>query len=115
MAVTDASFEGQVIIESAKKALDKAKEEGEGLVLWTGGSKLDQGNVGAADCWKDKARDEWKSQTVFLGKNKEVLDAELWAILKALEVALKILNEKDAPVTIFCDSQPALQAIQTGF
>lgn len=110
---TDAGFEGKVVIESPKRALEKAKEEGEGLILWTDGSKLDQGRVGAAVCWKDGARNQWKDQTVFLGKNKEVLDAELWAILKALEVALKMLNEKDAPVTIFCDSQPALRAIQS--
>lgn len=46
------------------------------------------------------------------GENKEVLDAELWAILKGLEIAIKILHERDAPVTIFCDSQKASKAIQ---
>ena len=49
---------------------------------------------------------------MFLGENKKVLDAELWAILKGLEIALKILHKKDAPVTIFCDSQKALKAIR---
>ena len=31
---------------------------------------------------------------------------------KILETALRVLNERDAPVTIFCDSQKALKAIQ---
>ena len=48
-----------------------------------------------------------------LRKNKEALDTELWAILKALEVALKVLDKKEAPVTIFCDSQRALRTIQS--
>ena len=110
---TVVEFEGQVVIESPKKALEKAKGDCRGLALWTDGSKLDQGNVGAAVCWKDKARNQWKEQSMFLGKNKEALDAELWAILKALEVALKVLAEKEAPVTIFCDSQKALRTIQS--
>lgn len=54
---------------------------------------------------------QWKEQSVFLGKNKKVLDAELWAILKGLEIALKILHKRDTPVTIFCDSQKALKVI----
>ena len=34
--------------------------------------------------------------------NKEILDAELWAIWKALEIALKeTTNTKDTPVTVF--------------
>lgn len=99
-----AKFEVQVVIEPTKDALEKAKRDCSKLVLWTDRSKLDQGNVGDAVCWK--------GQSVFLGKNQEVLDAGLWAILKGLEIAFKILQERDAPVTIFCDSQKALKAIQ---
>ena len=81
--------------------------------MWTDGSKLDQGNTGAAVCWKDKKLDRWKNKSVYLGKNKGILDAELWAILEALIVATKeTRNAKGTPITIFCDSQKALTAIQ---
>lgn len=72
-----AKFEGQVVIECPINALEKAKRDERGLVMWTDGSKLDQGNVGAAVCWKDETSNQWKEKSVFLGKNKEVLDAEL--------------------------------------
>ena len=54
-----------------------------------------------------------KTKAFFLGKNKEVLDAELSAILDVLKFATKeTRNAKDIPITIFCDSQKALIAIQ---
>ena len=51
------------------------------------------------------------------GKKKEILDgelyAELWAFSNALDIAVeKTLNAKDVPITIFCDSQKALRAIE---
>ena len=56
-------------------------------------------------------RDLRKEKRVFLGKNKEILDAELRATLSTLEIAAKKeLNSKDVPITIFCDSQKALRA-----
>lgn len=61
-----AKFEVQVVIEPTKDA-EKAKRDCRGLVLWTDGSKLDQGNVGAAVCWKEKISNQWKEQSVFLG------------------------------------------------
>lgn len=92
-------FTGDIVIECKKQALQEAKKYGAGLVLWTDGSKLDQ-----AVCWKDKKLDKWKDKSVFLGKNKEILDAELWAVLEALDIARKeTLNAKNAPLTILCD------------
>ena len=61
-------------------------------------------------CWREKALDLWKEKSVFLGKNKEILDAELWAISNAL--GMETLNAKDVPITIFCDSQKAVRAIE---
>lgn len=55
---------------------------------------------------------QWKEKSLFLGKNKELEDAELWAIFKGLEVASQVLNEGNAPVTIFSDSQKALRELQ---
>ena len=53
-------------------------------------------------CWRDRNLDQWKERTIFLGKNKEILDAELWTIWKALEIALKETgNTKDIPGDCF--------------
>ncbi len=76
---TGTCFEGKIIVENKKQALHEATKYRAGLVLWTDESKLDNGNTRAAVCWKDKS--------VFHGRNKEVLDAELWEILNALEIA----------------------------
>ena len=46
-----------------------------------------------------------------MGKNKEILDAELWAIWEALGIAEKITANFEVSVTIFSDSQRALKAI----
>lgn len=57
--------------------------------------------------------DQYKKKSVFLEKNKEILDAKLWIILKGLKIALKIMaNTKNILVTILCDSQKALQGIK---
>lgn len=109
----DFRFRGEIIIQHKKQALVEATRHRNGLVMWTDGSKLDQGNAGDAICWKTKRLDRWKDKSVFLGKNKEIIDAELWAILEALIVATKeIQNTRGAPITVFCDSQKGLIAIQ---
>lgn len=106
-------FTGEIVIQPKKDALKEAKKYRTGLVMWTDGSKLDHGRVGAAVCWREKTLDLWKEKSVFLGKNKEVLDAELWATSDALDTAAKeTLNTQNAPITIFCDSQEALRVIE---
>ena len=82
-----APFPGEIVIEKKEKAIKQAKKYQVGTVVWTDGSKLDTGNVGAAVTWRDKNLDEWKERSLFLGKNKEILDAELWATAMALEAA----------------------------
>lgn len=81
------------------------------MVLWTDGSKLEQSHIAAAVCWEDKTAGQWKEKGMFLGKYKEILDAELWAILEALDIAKKTTNIGNMPITIFCDLQRALKAI----
>ena len=75
-----------VIIEGKKKALEEAKQYHAGDIFWVDRSKLSQGNAGAAVCWKDKERDGWKNSSIFLGKNKEIIDAKLQAIAIGLEI-----------------------------
>lgn len=77
--------------------------------MWTVGSKLCQGNVGAAL----QNRNSWKDTSVFSGNNKEIFDAELWAIADALEITRKMtLNNHNTPMKVFSDSQEALTAIR---
>lgn len=80
--------------------------------MWVDGSKIDGGNVGATVCWKDRDLNSWK-KIVFLGKIKEILDAELWAIGNGLKNARKItLNTQNTPLTIFSDSREAFTEIR---
>lgn len=54
----------------------------------------------------------WEHKSVFPEKNKEIIDAELWAIAIGLETAGKlILNSHPTPVTIFSDSREALTSL----
>ena len=105
-------FEGKVIVEGKKQALHEATKYRASLVMWTDGSKLDNGNSGAAVCWRDKRLARWKQKSVFLGKNKEILDAEPWEISDGLDIAIQETSNANNTITIFCDSQKALQAIQ---
>ncbi len=101
-----------VIIEGKKKALEEAKKYRAGYVFWVDGSKLSRGNAGAAMCWKGKERDGWKNSSIFLGKNKEIIDAELWAIAIGLGTAEKvILYSHQTAITIFSDSREALTTL----
>lgn len=102
----------KIIIQHKKKALQEAKKDRTGLVFWTDGSKLEQGNTGAAVCSRDEKFDRWKNRTSYLGKNKEVLDVELWAISEALILATKETRNTKIPITVFCNSQKAFTAIQ---
>lgn len=50
------------------------------------GSKLDSRKAGAEVSWRHQQA--WKTQKVYKSTNKEVLDAGLYPIAEALEVAL---------------------------
>ncbi len=75
-----------------KEVMKKAKKDHQGLVFWAYGSKLDQGQAIFVVCWEDKSTTKWMEKSIFLGKNKEILDAKLWAILEALVIAAKMAN-----------------------
>lgn len=52
---------------------------------------------------------------MFLEKNKEVFDKEMWIILEALDIIRKIVNFKNTTITIFCNLQKVLKAIAFSF
>ena len=55
-------------------------------------------------------------KSIFLGGNKEIFDIDLWAILEALDITAKeTQNMTNALVTIFCNFQKALRAIEHPF
>ena len=95
--------------------MEEARKGNQGLVLQTNALKLNQDQTAAAVCWKDKSTSKWKERSIFLGKNKEILDAELWAILEALDIVEKIPAHPITLVTIFSDSQRTLRAIALPF
>lgn len=106
-------FQWTIIVQAKKNVINKARKYWPGLVMQTDGSKLYQGRVGAAVCWREKALDLQKDKGEFLGKNNEIVDIELWVIQLALDAILKeILDAKDTPVIIFYDSQKVLRVIR---
>ena len=73
--------------------------------VWTDGSRLEDGRVGAAWAWWQEG--EWRRDGSFLGTNKEVFDAEVYALLEAI----RLLNDREetgADYTVFSDSQAAI-------
>jgi ribonuclease HI len=105
-----------VLIESREKAEQTALSTNEPEIrcIWTDGSRDDLGNVGAAVAWKDGT--EWTGLKYRLGRNKEVLDAELFALLRATimigDQVEDMITEGVQKIIIFTDSQAALNRIQ---
>lgn len=63
-------------------------------------------------CWKNKKYKSQKNSSVFLGKNKKSVNAELWAISNGLDIARKTtLNCHQTPITVFSDSRKALTTL----
>jgi ribonuclease HI len=105
-----------VLIESRKKAEQTAASTNEPEIrcIWTDGSRDDLGNVGAAVAWIEGT--EWTGLKYRLGRNKEVFDAELFALLRATimigDQVEDMISEGVQKIIIFTDSQAALNRIQ---
>ena len=101
----------EVYVEKKEEALKTAKEWPETSqkdTIWTDGSRLEDKRVGAAVAFKGDGG--WRQRKIYLGRNKEVFDAEIFAIGRALEV-LNEREEEGREYTIFSDSQAALSRI----
>lgn len=111
--LVDEKFPGRISIQEQAAAILEAQRDNSDLALWSDGSKLESGKVGAAVVWRNTAVDNWKSCKLALGKNKDVLDAELWGVSEALGIALRETAPRKAyKVTVFSDSQTAIRKIQ---
>jgi hypothetical protein len=101
---------GHVIIQEEELALEEAKKEREGLVLWTDGARKEDEWVGCAVVWKE---DRWKKRRVHLCRQKEAFDAKMYAMSEAVRIAEEISEEREVRrVTVITDSQATLRRIQ---
>ncbi len=57
---------------------------------------------------------EWLTQKVKLGKNKEIFDAEMWGISETVKIAEQIYLKTQQPlvISIFCDLQHAINRLK---
>jgi ribonuclease HI len=86
-------------------------DERERLTFWTDGSRQDDKSVGAAVVWLDGENGTYQSRGTYLGRNKEIGDAELFALGEAVKHAAR--HPEDArDITVFTDSQATLTRIQ---
>lgn len=114
--------------EDAKLRATEDRRPGE-LKFYTDGSRSSKGYVGAGWCWKPdeeeyisglseywgQTGEEFQGNFAALGKRCEVFDAELYAILRALQEAVRLRKETEPnleKVTIFSDAQEALRRLQ---
>jgi len=105
-------LKSKVIIQDDEHALEEAKLEREGLVLWTDGSRKEDEWVGYAVVWKE--RNFWKKRRVHAGRQKEVFDAERYAMSEAMKIADEMAVENEVRrVTVFTDSQATLRQTQS--
>ena len=109
------TFLGEIAIDSQSKALEIAGRPDRRTwtredMIWTDGSHLDSGKVGAACDWETPSW--WTGRRFHLGTNKEVFDAEVYAVYQAL-CSLDQRQERDYRYTIFVDSTAAIGRIQS--
>jgi ribonuclease HI len=106
------TLKGRVYKEPEETAKDTAFgwDEREFLTFWTDGSRQDNKSVGAAVVWHNQ-NDDYHRKGTYLGRNKEISDAELFALGEAVKHAARN-PEDERPVAIFTDSQATLTRIQ---
>ena len=75
-------LEGDVVLDRKEDALNTGKEwQDRDRTIWTDGSRLEDVSIGAAiTLWCEKKK-RWTTKGTFLGTNKEVFDAEAFALL----------------------------------
>ena len=72
-------FGGRIVVEKKEEALRTAKEWDRPDTVWMDGSRQEDGAVGAACVWRSP-EGGWTRRRFQLVKNKEVFDAEIFAV-----------------------------------
>ena len=103
-------FPGKVVVERVgESALVTAKEWRKPDTVWADGSRQEDGRVGAACVWR--TQEGWTGRRFQLGTNKEVFDAEVFAIYQALR-AIEQRQERGRSYTVFVDSTSAIDRVR---
>jgi ribonuclease HI len=100
------SFDAELIREEREEAKREAGRQRPGLVMFTDGSRLENGAAGYAVAWKNGQT--WEGIKAHMGYNQEAYDAECAALARALDTAVKSVPIPDH-VTIFTDAQAAIR------
>jgi hypothetical protein len=106
---TGKTFEGDIIPDTQKsQAKNVAKEWNDWAnTAWTDGSQLQDGRVGCSFVWKNPEGGRTGDGT-HLGRCREVYDAELHAIARAVRY-FATQDEENQHYTIFSDCKSAIQ------
>ena len=103
-------LKGKAFVEKKEEALRVAREwQDQSGTIWTDGPRLENGAVGAAVAFRDSRG--WVKRGTYLGKNKEVFDAEVFATMWVVRL-LDEREERGRDYTIFSDSQAAVSRVQ---
>jgi ribonuclease HI len=102
----------KIVMLGKEEAEEAAKDWRERTnTAYTDGSRLDNKKVGAAVAWArpggEDEEPEWTGESWHLGNNKEVFDAELYALWKAAQ-RFNGRQHQNENYTIFTDSQAAI-------
>ena len=100
------TFPGGFTIDDKGPAMETAQNWRRTGTVWTDGSRLDSGAVGAACAWQTE--EGWTGRRFHLGTNKEVFDAEVYAIYQALRV-FEERGQAGRKYTAFSGCQPAIR------
>jgi len=99
-------FDAELIQEEREEAKREAEKERPGLVMFTDGSRLENGAAGYAVAWKNGQT--WEGIKTHMGFNQEAYDAECAALACALKRAAEIAPTP-SHITIFKDAQAAIR------
>ena len=96
-------------MEEREQALRTASTWDQPDMVWTDGSRQDNRMAGAARVWK--TQEGWAGCRYHLGNNKEVFDAEVFAVYQALD-AIDQRRERGRRYNIFVDSTSAIARVR---
>lgn len=111
--------QGRVIVEEKEAATSSASnwDTKDSLAIWTDGSRLEGKWVGYAAVYQEEDG-RWKGRGVHLWRNKEVYDAEIYALAEGLDIALSLWkggtlgSRAINQIAFFTNAQAALDRIQ---